>query len=167
MCGISRVWATYVTPDLVWRQQSVELSVQCAVRLQNEGRHLLLCGDPVTAVEVVAAPSALRLHGVAFCVLDAAPEAQEAQLAERGDDPPLLVHHQAFAAWMRAQAADPQHMLNVVTEHGWTEVRWDRVPQTAEDWRVHVVDTTYLTPPDTAAAVLAWIKSAIASDETA
>ncbi len=149
--------------DLAWRQRVVELCVQHAVRLQHEGRHLLLCGDPVAAVEVIAAPSADELDGCAFCLLDAAPEAQAARLAARGDDPSLLIHHQAFAEWMRKQATDPLHMLEVVTTNGWPEMRWERVPPAADGWAVHVIDTTDHTPRDTAASVLTWLRSTLAA----
>lgn len=42
----------------VWRQQTAETAVCGAIELQASGRHLLLCGDPVPAAEVAAAPSA-------------------------------------------------------------------------------------------------------------
>jgi broad-specificity NMP kinase len=149
--------------DLAWRQRVVELCVQHAVRLQREGRHLLLCGDPVAAVEVIAAPSAGELADCAFCLLDATPQTQAARLAARGDDPALLIHHHAFAEWMRTQASDPLHMLEVVTTNGWPAMRWDRVPAAAADWAVHVIDTTDLTPTDTAASVLTWLRSTLAA----
>jgi len=47
----------------VWRQQTAELAVSQAIQLQASGRHQLLCGDPVPAIEVAAAPSAPGLDG--------------------------------------------------------------------------------------------------------
>ena len=91
----------------VWRQQTAEVAVRRAVELQDAGRHLLLAGDPVPAAEIVAAPSAPELDAIAVCLLDASAKAQAERLAARGDDPALLVHHQAFAEWMRRQATDP------------------------------------------------------------
>ena len=93
-----------------------------AVELQASGRHLLLAGDPIAAIEVIAAPSAPELDAVAVCLLDADTEAQAARLTARGDDLTLLVHHQAFAEWMRRQASDPLYMTHVVSDHGWEEV---------------------------------------------
>ncbi len=145
-----------VVRNLRWRQRTVEMCAKSALRLHREGRHLRLCGAPVGAVEVVAAPSAGELDGVAFCLLDAAPGAQAVRLAARGDDPALLIHHQAFADWMREQAADPLCRLDVVATNGWEEMRWDRVLDVATDWAVHVIDTTELPPQDTAAAVFTW-----------
>ena len=98
----------------VRRQQTAEVAVRRAVELQSSGRHLLLAGDPIPAAEVVAAPSAPRLDAIAVCLLDATPEAQAERLATRGDPAELLVHHQAFAEWMRRQASDPLYMTHVV-----------------------------------------------------
>lgn len=83
-------------PDIAWRQRATEAGVQRALELQAQGRHLLLSGDPVAAGEVLAAPSADGLDGVAVCLLDVSAAAQAARLARRGDDPSLLPHHQAF-----------------------------------------------------------------------
>src|SRR5947209_8054353 len=98
-----------------WRQQTTDAAVRQAVALQPCGRHLLLAGDPVPAVEVLAAPSAPALDAVAVCLLDAAPEAQAERLAARGNPVELLPHRQAFAEWMRKQATDPLHMTHVVS----------------------------------------------------
>jgi predicted ABC-type ATPase len=57
-------------PDIAWRQRATEAVVQRAVALQADRRHLLLSGDPVAAGEVLAAPSAVALEGVAVCLLE-------------------------------------------------------------------------------------------------
>lgn len=147
--------------DLHWRQCSTERAVKRAAQLQGEGRHLLLCGDPVAAVEAVAAPSAPELEGLAVCLLHADADAQAERLARRGDDHTVLVHHQAFAAWMRSQATDPLHRLEVVTINGWQEMRWDRIPRIAPQWHIETVDSTRLSPDDTAAAVLVWLRAVL------
>jgi energy-coupling factor transporter ATP-binding protein EcfA2 len=149
-----------------WRQEATEAVVQRAVELQGDGRHLLLSGDPVAAAEVLAAPSADRLDAVAVCLLDLEPNVQAARLAERGDDPTLLVHHQAFAAWMRAQAHDPRHMLEVVTTDGWDAMRWERLDgldPDAGDWNMHVVEASRLSTEQAAEAVLSWCRDALVS----
>ena len=122
--------------------------MECAVQLQREGRYFLLCGDPIAAVEVVASPSAVHLETFPACLLDATAAVQAARLAQRGDDPTLLHHHQAFADWMRAQATDPRHVLEVVTTNGWDQMCWDRIPPlVAANWHVKVIDTSIRTPP--------------------
>lgn len=148
----------------VWRQQGAEAAVRRAVELRGAGRHLLLAGDPVPAAEVVAAPSASELDAIAVCLLDASPEAQAKRLAARGDDPAVLIHHQAFAEWMRRQAADPQHMMHVVSDGGWEGMRWERLEQLADDWTVYTIDTTDMTKQDVASAVLGWCRRALAGN---
>lgn len=150
--------------DLAWRQRATELAIRRAVRLQREGRHLLLCGDPVAAVEVTAAPSAPELDGLGLCLLDADAETQATRLATRGDPSELVAHHQAFADWMRHQATDPLHMLEVVSTKGWEKMHWERLPALAPRWHVHIIDTTGQTPAVVAAAVLSWSRSALAGD---
>ena len=152
-------------PTIDWRQRTAEAAVQRAVALQREGRHLLLAGDPVAAGEVCAAPSAGALDAIAVCLLDVDAEAQAARLARRGDDPRQFVHHQAFAAWTRAHARDPQHMRNVLSAGGWEEMRWQRLdhldPATG-DWAMHVIDGSERSETDVAHEVLTWCRRALA-----
>jgi energy-coupling factor transporter ATP-binding protein EcfA2 len=151
-------------PTIAWRQEATEAVVQRAVELQGTGGHLLLSGDPVAAGEVMAAPSAAQLDGVAACLLDLDPETQAARLAERGDDPSLLVRHQAFAHWMRAHARDPQHMLDVLTTDGWDAMCWERLDIAPGDrrWGMRVLDTSDLSREQVAAEVLRWCDDALA-----
>jgi hypothetical protein len=146
---------------LGWRQQLAEQSVQRAVELQLSGRHLLLSGDPVPAIEIVAAPSAPDLDGIAVCLLDISPDAQAQRLNARGDDPSVLVHHQAFAEWMRQQALDPLHMTHVVSDNGWEQMRWERLAQLTDTWAMHTIDTSDMTPAEVATAVERWIDRAL------
>lgn len=148
----------------VWRQQGAEAAVRRAVELQARGRHLLLAGDPVPAVEVLAAPSATALDAVAVCLLDATPEAQAARLASRGDPPELLPHHQAFAEWMRRQATDPLHMIHVVSEAGWEQMRWQRLERLAPAWATDTIDTTHLAARQVADRARDWCRRALAGD---
>jgi hypothetical protein len=163
------VAAVPAVPDIVWRQRATEAAVQRALELQAQGRHLLLSGDPVAAGEVLAAPSADRLTGVAVCLLDVSPEAQAARLAHRGDDPSLLHHHQAFAEWMRGHARDPRHMPHVLSMNGWEAMRWDRWSATDPiigNWGMEVLDTSSLTPVQVADEILTWCCRVLDGDAT-
>jgi hypothetical protein len=154
-------------PNIEWRQQATEATVNRALRLQAQGRHLLLSGDPVAAGEVLAAPSADKLDAVAVCLLDIDPDTQAARLRERGDDPALLADHQAFAGWMRAHACDPRHMPHVLSGHGWEEMRWERwhdLEPRESEWATHIVDTSELTTQQVGAEVLEWCRRALAGD---
>jgi hypothetical protein len=96
----------------------------------------------------------MDLDGIAVCLLDATPVAQAERLRSRGDNPDLLVHHQAFAEWMRRQATDPLHMTHVVSDGGWEQMRWDRLTASALDWRMSIIDTSELTKDQVADSVL-------------
>ena len=149
-------------PTKAWRQCATEAVVRRALELQQEGRHLLLSGDPVAAGEVAAAPSAAALDGLAICLLDLSPDAQAQRLAARGDDPALLHHHQAFAEWMRRHADDPLHMTHVLSSDSWDQMRWDRLAVLAPAWEMVRLDTTAMTPDRVAEAVLNWCRRALA-----
>lgn len=156
-----------VTPqwDLAWRHQMVERMVQRALAAQAAGRSFLFCGDPVPPGEVLAAPSADKLGPIAVCLLDAQPEAQEARLTARGDDPSLTFAHVSFAAWMRQHVVDPAHRPDVITGGGWSEMRWDRWVGRAHaspPWSATIIDTTDLAPDVVAERVAAWLRSTLA-----
>jgi energy-coupling factor transporter ATP-binding protein EcfA2 len=142
-------------PTLAWRQRSTEAVVRRALALQAEGRHLLLAGDPVAAGEVIAAPSADELDGIAVCLLDLDRDAQTARLSVRGDDPSLYVHHISFADWMRAHARHAGHMPQVLQTGGWDQMRGGRLSD-REGWAIRVLDTSALSPPAVAREVLTW-----------
>jgi hypothetical protein len=151
-------------PTIVWRQESTEAVVRLALELQDEGRHLLLSGDPVTPGEVLAAPSADRLDGIRACLLHADPEVQEARLRGRGDPPALFPDHVAFDAWMRRHADDPSHLPEVLTNNAWEEMRWERwIDRRADDpgWNVAAIDTSPLDVDAVAAEVLAWVRASL------
>ncbi len=163
------VAAVPAVPDIVWRQQATEAVVRRALELQTHGRHLLLSGDPVAAGEVLAAPSAVGLDGVAACLLDVSPDVQAARLAHRGDDPRLLPHHQAYAEWMRGHARDPRHMPHVLSTNGWEAMRWDRwreIDPIDGHWGMEVLDTSQLTPVRVADEILSWCRRVLCGNST-
>ena len=151
-------------PTLMWRQRATEAVVCHALELQEHGRHVLLAGDPVAAGEVLAAPSADRLDGIAVCLLDVDRDTQAARLLARGDDAALLVHHAAFADWMRDHAADPHHRPEVLQTDGWEQMRWERWSRLDDtgSWAMHVLDTSSLTAAAVASELLAWCHRALA-----
>jgi hypothetical protein len=151
-------------PTIAWRQQATEAVVGRALELQAEGRHLLLSGDPVAAGEVLAAPSAVALNGVAVCLLDLSQDAQTLRLAGRGDDLALLPHHHAFADWMRGHARDPRHMPHVLSTNGWEAMRWERwtdIDPADGNWGMTVLDTSDLSPEQVAAEIMTWCRRAL------
>ena len=151
-------------PTLAWRQRATEAVVCHALKLKEDGRHVLLAGDPVAAGEVLAARSADRLDGIAVCLLDVTRELRQPGWW-RGGDPTLLVHHVGFADWMREHAANPRHRLEVLQTDGCEQMRWERLSRLDEtgSWAMHVIDTSSLTTAAAVAAeLLAWCRRALA-----
>lgn len=151
--------------SLRWRHQAVEKAVQRAIQSQQQGRHFLLCGDPVPPAELFAVPSAPLLEAVAVCLLDAIEEAQRERLTKRGDDTSLIPHHVAFAGWMRDHLANPRVNLDVVRQGGWEEMQWDCALAAMERRETHLshrIDTSKLTPNEVAELVTHWIQQHLA-----
>ena len=150
--------------SLRWRHQAVEKAVQRAVQAQRRGKHFLLCGDPVPPAELYAAPSADQLERIAVCLLDATEDSQRIRLIERGDDPALIPHHIAFAAWMREHITNPGHRLDVVRQGGWEKMQWERSLAAMDQqqlWMSHRIDTSELDPSVVAKLVTTWIRQQI------
>jgi hypothetical protein len=142
-------------PDLAWRHRSVEAVVQHALA---GDRDVLLAADPVAPGELIAAPSANRLDRIAVCLLDCDAPSQAERLRRRGDPDELLARHVAFADWMREHVRDPDHRPEVITNNGWSAMRWER--WTDADWSFDVIDTSGRTPADVAADSLTWVRAA-------
>jgi len=150
--------------SLRWRHQAVEKAVQRAVKVQRDGKHFLLCGDPVPPAEVYAAPSADQLESIAVCLLDASEDSQRLRLMDRGDAPSLIPHHIAFAGWMREHISNPRHRLDVVKQGGWEEMQWDRwiaATDQQKAWKSHRIDTTGLEPMAVGKLAATWIRQQI------
>lgn len=146
------------TPTVAWRQEMVERAVRLALDLEQEGRHLLLAGDPVPAAEVVAAPSADRL-ALAACLLDLAPELHEARLRERGEPEELWAAHLGFAEWMRGHAVDPRARLEVVLINSWPGMVWERLEH-RPGWAMPVLDAS-ASPAEVGRQVADWCRAVL------
>ena len=113
---------------------------------------------------MAATPSATKLDAIVVCLLDVNAETQAARLLARGDDPRLLADHQAFAAWMRAHAQDPNHMPHVLSTNGWNAMCWERLRRLdgrRSGWNMHVVDTSARTEDEVAQQILDWCRQAL------
>ena len=150
------------SPTIRWRQQQVEVAVRRAIELSDDGRHLLLAGDPIAAGEVLAAPSADAVD-VAVCLLDADARGLSARLDARQDPPELRHLHLGFADWMRSHAVDPSHVPEAVTNDGWEQMRWDRWVgrRPGPEWAMTVVDTSTMPADEVGSTVAHWCRRAV------
>jgi hypothetical protein len=144
--------------DLRWRQRMTEHWVLRALEYQDDGIDLLLPGQSPLG-EVLAAPSAPLLDGIAVCLVDVADDIRRARLAARGTSQPVgaLIN---WAAWHRSHAHDPQHRPAVITAGSWPDMAWNRWNRwTAADprWACHRLDTTGRAIAESASQLEQWV----------
>lgn len=146
--------------DTAWRHHAVEHWVKVAADAHRHGTHVVLFGQ-VPPGELLAAPSADRLDGIAICVLHCSPHVQQARLLGRGEAADSLVHHLRFGEWFRLHADDPRHAPEVIrVDSGvpmvWT--RWAGLDGSDPRWPVQTIDTDDLTAEEVAERVEAWVR---------
>jgi hypothetical protein len=148
--------------DLHWRQRTTEMWVRRALEYQDRGADLLLTGQSPLG-EVLAAPSAPLLDGIAVCLVDVADEVRRARLTERDPgrwDAPAVGAFLGWAAWHRQHALDPRHRPDVIIENSWPEMAWHRWtgwhPRDPR-WRTQMLDTTDQPLATSVAQVERWI----------
>ncbi len=84
--------------DTAWRHDAIERWIQHTVGEQLQGRHMILFGQ-VPVGELLAAPSAVRLDGIAACLLHCSPATRCERLIARGKHEDELSDHLAFGQW--------------------------------------------------------------------
>lgn len=149
--------------DTAWRHGAVEHWVQQALHAEATGEHMLLCGQ-VPMGELLAAPSADRLEGIAVCMLHCSPEVRTERLLARGEDPATIVHHNRFGEWFRGHTLDPNHSPEVIRVESAVPMAWDRWADWEQGdprWAAEIVDTDALAPAEVARAVEAWVRRAL------
>ncbi|WP_433788487.1 hypothetical protein [Actinoplanes sp. CA-252034] len=144
--------------DVVWRQRSLETWIRRALRYQADGLDMLLTGQSPLG-EVVAAPSAAQLNGIAACLVDVDDEVRRQRLTQRDPgkwDAGAVDAFIGWARWQRAHAADRWHLPEAITAGGWERMRWDRWTD-LPGWAVTVIDTTGRPVEESAAELRRWI----------
>jgi hypothetical protein len=127
-----------------WRRDLTEKWLQLAIELDEGGEDLLLTEGVLG--EVLAAPSAERVSGIAACLVDCDDDERTRRIIARGElDSVELQHFVNWSVWLRGHAADPQYWAGPIRQDGDTTWHWHRWEQwRAEDprWSVHRIDTT-------------------------
>jgi hypothetical protein len=150
--------------DRTWRHGAVEQWVRRALDEQRAGRHLIVCGQ-VPVGELLAAPSADRLAGIAACVLHCSPDVRRARLVGRAERSDALADHLAFGEWLYQHTLDPGHHPEVIRVQTAAPMRWERWSAWVagdERWRFEVIDTDALTREQAAERVVVWARDVLA-----
>ncbi|WP_194897227.1 hypothetical protein [Catenulispora pinisilvae] len=130
-----------------WRNEMTEHWIRRALEYQERGLDLVLTGNSPLG-EILAAPSAPLLDGIAVCLIDVADEPRRGRLARRDGgrwDERALDSFCGWAAWQREHARDPRARPAVIADDSWPEMVWSRWTGWASDdprWRTEVIDTT-------------------------
>jgi hypothetical protein len=148
--------------DVVWRQRSMEEWIQRVLRYEADGLDVLLTGQSPLG-EVLASPSAIKLAGIAACLLDVDDRVRWERLECRDPGRWNAEAKRSFigwARWHRGHAVDPRHRPEVITAAGYQRMQWSRWsnwPSTDPRWVVQVVDTTGRSVQQSAADIRQWI----------
>jgi hypothetical protein len=150
--------------DTVWRHRVLARWVRRAAEEQREGRDFVLCGQ-VPVGELLAAPSADALDGIAACLLHCSPEVRRERLLARGEDSAALQDHLAFGEWFLRHTLDPTYRPDVIRVAGDVPMCWERWADWKPGdprWAFEVIDTDALTREQTAQRAVAWARDALA-----
>ena len=151
--------------DTRWRQRTGEEWIRRALDYEREGIDLLLSAN-LPLGEILAAPSAPLVDGIAVCLIDCRDLIRVERLRAR--------HHASytderiwdfvvFAAWQRLHHADPTWMPQVITSPS-SEMAWDRWESWTKGdprWSVATFDTSEETVDVSANRVAAWIRTQV------
>jgi hypothetical protein len=144
--------------------QTVELSVQRALAAGRSGHDAVLAGWTPLG-ELLAAPSATKLEGIAACHLDCDDEVRVERLRARGREwglpsDELLAEILRFSEYLRGHYADPAWHRPDERPNAWPEMRWERWAAWERGdprWSTLRIDTTSLTPDEVADRLASWI----------
>ncbi|MFG2464881.1 hypothetical protein ACGFXB_05325 [Streptomyces canus] len=148
--------------DRHWRHRMTEMWVRRALEYQDRGIDLLLSGQSPLG-EVLSAPSAPLLDGIAMCLVDVDDPVRRARLAERDAgrwDSQAIDAFLGWAEWHRKHAVDPSHRPGVIIDDSWPEMVWRRwTGWNAGDvrWRTQLLDTTDRPVTESVEQVEQWI----------
>ena len=145
------------------RIAAIELWIQDALDVEAGGEDAVL-GTQSPLGEVLASPSAIRLEGIAPCLLDAHDFVRMDRWIARGvsTEWPVAMDHFCWASFHRLHARDPRFEQRVLVDRPNVASIWSRwTGWTADDprWNVVVFDSSGSDLEATIDAVATWIGS--------
>ena len=143
--------------DKKWRQESTEKWLQ---KILADGKDACLLGQIVLG-EIIACPSAKKLEGINFCLLDVSDFERIQRLKKRntyGADQNML----NWSAWLRVHHQDPQWTQRVIKDDSWDGLDFS-ILESLKTWEptadIHILDTTGLNIKTVAISVSQWVKA--------
>lgn len=146
--------------DKWWRRDLTERWLRRAVELETRGKDLLLTEGVLG--EVLAAPSATRISGIAACLVECTDKERVRRIRARGEiDDMELQHFLNWSDWLRDHYADPQFWADPIRADGdttWYWSRWERWSAGDPRWSALQLDTTYEPVEASIERLVAWIE---------
>jgi hypothetical protein len=149
-------------PGFVYRREPVERVIARAREYERSGVDMLVTEGVLG--ELLAAPSATGLDGIAACLVDCNDDARLRRLRARDDgrvgDPHQLWDFLAWALWLRRHSIDPQTFAGPIRGDGdttWAWERWEGWHAGDPRWTTFVLDTTEETVDTSADRLAVWI----------
>lgn len=146
----------------LYRRIPVERALTRACEYERDGIDMVLTEGVVG--ELLAAPRATEVEGIATCLVDCTDDERLRRLRLRDDgrvsDPHQLWDFLVWALWLRRHAADPQLFAGPIRgpdDGGWAWDRWESWQQGDPRWSSFVLDTTCEPIDDSADRLAAWI----------
>jgi hypothetical protein len=145
---------------LWWRRDLTERWIQHAVELEAEGIDLLV--TELVLGEVLAAPSAPNLLGIAACLLHCDDDETVRRIRARGEiDDVELGHFLNWSHWLAGHYDDPQFWLDPILsdeDTRWSWARWRHWTRGDPRWSVLQIDTTDEPVETSVGRLLDWIE---------
>ena len=146
--------------DHWWRRDLTERWLSNAAELESFGEDLLL--TEAVLGEVLAAPSATRISGIAVCLVDCTDNERVRRIRARGEiDDVELQHFINWSDWLRGHCADPQFWADPIRADGdttWYWSRWERWSAGDPRWSALQLDTTDEPVEGSIERLVAWIE---------
>lgn len=146
--------------DKWWRRNLTERWLHRTVELQTRGADLLL--TEAVLGEVLAAPSATRVSGIATCLVECSDEERVRRIRARGRiDDVELQHFLNWSDWLRGHCADPQFWadpIRVDDDTTWHWHRWERWSSGDPRWSAFRLDTTDKPVEASIERLITWIE---------
>jgi hypothetical protein len=150
-------------PGYAYRRDPVERTIARAREYERSGVDLLFTEGVLG--ELLAAPAATEVDGIAACLVDCDDDERLRRLRARDDgrvgDAHQLWDHLAWALWLRRHSIDPQTYSGPIRGDGdttWAWERWERWQAGDPRWTTFVLDTTAEPVDVSADRLAAWIK---------
>ncbi|MGH3102933.1 MAG: hypothetical protein ACRDN6_02400 [Gaiellaceae bacterium] len=145
-----------------WRRRQTERWLRRAGELEAEGVDLLL--TEAIFGELLAAPSAPAVSGIAACLVECGSLERLRRLHARAPDEELDAHEAweycVWGLWLRLHAEDPQVFAGPIRGEpapDWQWSRWERWRRGDPRWSISILETTGRTIAESAAELESWV----------